>query len=338
MTAASRPPTRLSAAKSIGGKWDDRIPPSLRPLLHAYILGYASAVAPRLLTLLLQHITKLKNAGRKDEKSCRNNEPFLASLERILRGGLDPKRFPAFCAVVVGGSTLLEIPLKAAFDKAVKSLPEVARTRLSRWFASFIAAWLGLRLLQSKQSPSFTEATPVRSDSPPDVEHQTTRFAGRTLDLTFFALTRALDVIVGELWSRRRTRRMAAGKWTPLEDAVSRLADPAVFALSSGLIMSLLLTVRNPSRHRLKRALVSATRSSAFLGAFITIFYYGVCLTRTRIGPHILGKDAEARQKIDGGLPEGYGDIAPKKVRLEQAMERDSGLCRQYGSGVYMCA
>ncbi|EAQ86707.1 hypothetical protein CHGG_07960 [Chaetomium globosum CBS 148.51] len=62
-------------------------------------------------------------------------------------------------------------------------------------------------------------------------------YAGRTLDLTLFAFTRALDVVVGELWHRRRTRRVAAGKWTALERAVSRFADPAVFALSSGLVM-----------------------------------------------------------------------------------------------------
>lgn len=55
------------------------------------------------------------------------------------------------------------------------------------------------------------------------------------------------------------------------------------------------------------RALLSASRSSAFLGSFITLFYYGVCLSRTRVGPHIVGTDAKARQKIDGGICVGAG-------------------------------
>lgn len=55
------------------------------------------------------------------------------------------------------------------------------------------------------------------------------------------------------------------------------------------------------------RAFLSASRSSAFLGSFITLFYYGVCLSRTRVGPHLVGTDVEARQKIDGGMCVGAG-------------------------------
>jgi len=244
------------------------------------------------------------------------------------------------------------------------------------------------------------------------------RYAGRTLDLTLFAFTRALDVVAGELWSRRRLRRQAAGHWTTLEDAVSQLTDPAIFALSSGLVMwtwfylpsrlpraynkwissaaavdprliealqrcrtgelqygrdtgqaallgamcddygwprvwgdpaksipypcemvhmgsgpscerhalsrfarsfrwalatylplSLLIVLRNPNRRALRRALISAARSSAFLGAFIALFYYGVCLARTRIGPSVLGKDKETSQRIDKGLCVGTGCV-----------------------------
>ena len=38
--------------------WDHAFPPVLRPLVRAYLLGYASTVAPRLLTLVLQHLTR----------------------------------------------------------------------------------------------------------------------------------------------------------------------------------------------------------------------------------------------------------------------------------------
>lgn len=34
------------------------------------------------------------------------------------------------------------------------------------------------------------------------------------MDLTLFAVTRAVDVLVGELWAQRKARRIAAGRWT----------------------------------------------------------------------------------------------------------------------------
>ncbi|GAB1313331.1 hypothetical protein MFIFM68171_03541 [Madurella fahalii] len=401
-------------------RWDEGIPPILRPLVRAYLLGYASSVAPRLLTLLLQHLTRRRHRERDGatttagaQQQHKNGEPFLAALQRILRGGLDWQRFPTFCAVIVGGSTLLELPFRAVFNRLANNLSGIARQRLSRWFASFIAAWLSLRLLQSKKTPSFTDTVPSPAGGAPETVH----YAGRTLDLTLFAVTRALDVIGGELWHRRKLRRQAASRrWTALEFAISQLTDPAIFAVSSGLIMwtwiylpsrlpraynkwigsaaavdgrliealqrartrtlrygedtrcadllgsmctdygwprewgdparsvpfpcemvhmgcgssceyhalsrfarsfrwamatylplSLLLAVRNPNLAGFRRALVSAARSSAFLGAFITLFYYGVCLARTRVGPHVVGKDAPARQRIDGGICIGTG-------------------------------
>jgi hypothetical protein len=66
--------------------------------------------------------------------------------------------------------------------------------------------------------------------------------------------------------------------------------------------LSLALQLRRPSTKGVVKALLSASRSSAFLGTFIALFYYGVCLSRTRIGPHIIGRDAASRQKIDGGI------------------------------------
>lgn len=284
-----------------------------------------------------------------------------------------------------------------------------------------MAAWLSMRLLQSKESVAFTEVVTevvpagAADDAAPGVKTaRTVWHAGRTLDLSLFAATRALDVIVGELWSRRRARRVAAGTWTGAEAAVARLTDPAIFAASCYLIMwtwiyrparlprgydkwiasaahvdarlvealqrcrdgdlrygqdtgqapllqamcadhgwplcwgdpavtvpfpcemvhmgagpscerhalvrfarsfrwamatylplSLLLVLRSRGGRRgrgLVRALLSAARSSAFLGAFITLFYYGVCLARTRLGPRLLGAHVAARQAIDAGV------------------------------------
>jgi hypothetical protein len=87
-------------------QWDRRLPPLLRPLVRAYLLGYASAVAPRVLTLVLQHATARRS--RLKDGAVRPRSSFVESLLRILRGGLDLQRFPTFCALLVGGSTLLE--------------------------------------------------------------------------------------------------------------------------------------------------------------------------------------------------------------------------------------
>lgn len=116
-TAVTVPSTPTSSSRK---KYDTAIPVILRPLVRAYLLGYASAVGPRLLTLLLQHLTRWKRGSAKrlspkgegeGEKQShqRKEDPFLQSLRHILRGGLDPRRFPTFCAAIVGGSTLLQV-------------------------------------------------------------------------------------------------------------------------------------------------------------------------------------------------------------------------------------
>ncbi|KAK4166080.1 hypothetical protein QBC43DRAFT_313912 [Cladorrhinum sp. PSN259] len=430
-------------------RWDDRIPPLLRPLVRAYLLGYASAVGPRLLTLLLQHIAPHitgirrkkhddalgeQQQQQKQQKRKQLDETFLLSLGRILKGGLEWQRFPTFCALMAGGSTLCEIPLKSLFDRLAKNASDLARKRLSRFLASFLASYLSLRILQSKKSPIYA-AEATASD---DGSSQTTTpapHAGRTLDLTFFAVTRALDVLGGEAWHRYLST--SPNPSSPIRSLISNITDPAIFALSSALVMwswfyhpsalprtynkwissaaqidnrliqalqrcksgeliygkdtgqapllcslcndlhlpevwgdpavsvpfpcelvhlgcspsceyhalsrfvrsfswalktylplSLLLAIRNPNLKGLRRALLSAARSSAFLGTFITLFYYGVCLSRTRIGPHILGRSAEACSRIDGGICVGTGCfLCGWSILIEkQGRRKDMGL------------
>ncbi|KLU91906.1 integral membrane protein [Magnaporthiopsis poae ATCC 64411] len=371
--------------------WDRNVPPLLRPMLRAWVLGYGSSVAPRVLTLVIQTFARRRNLKNTAQQP---RPPFLRALVHILCGGLDPQRFPTFCALLVGGTTLLQVPLSRLVDKLLQALSESARTRISRWLAAFVSAWFSLQVLQSKHSPAFTD---VAAPSAEAGSAATVRWAGRTLDLTLFAATRAVDVMVGELWSQRRSRRVAAGKWTVAERLVERTTDPAIFAAASAAIMwawiylpdrlppgynkwigtaaavdvrllealrrcrsrellygqdngqasllqamcvdykwplhwgdpsktvpfpcemvhmgagpscerhalgrfyrswrwsmatymplNLLLVARNPNLRRLARAAVAASRSSAFLGAFITLFYYGVCLARTRLGPSLL--------------------------------------------------
>jgi hypothetical protein len=49
-------------------------------------------------------------------------------------------------------------------------------------------------------------------------------------------------------------------------------------------------------------AVKDATRRSSFLGAFIAFFYYGVCLSRTRVGPKVFSSKIVTPQMWDSGL------------------------------------
>jgi len=91
--------------------------------------------------------------------------------------------------------------------------------------------------------------------------------------------------------------------------AISRFAQSFRWAMATYFPLNLLLVFRSPNLKSLRRALISSARSSAFLGAFITLFYYGVCLARTRVGPCIVGRHTDARKQIDGGLCVGTGCI-----------------------------
>ncbi|PBP21511.1 integral membrane protein [Diplocarpon rosae] len=378
---------QITAAKqSKSRSLEQRIPLLLRPIVRAYVLGYASSTAPRIVTLLLTHRSR-----RSENIEKKPDHASFRSALRILRGGLELQRFPAFCAAIVGGSTL--------FTKLI---------------SSFFAAWFSLKLLQSKKSDAFTE----------DIVYETangrvlrpTHFAGRTMDLTLFSVTRALDVLIGEYWTQRKVARVSRGKWSDTDKLISTLADPAMFASSCALIMwawiytpdrlprsynkwiksaaavdqrlllalrrmrygeikygvetgqapllqemckqyglpleygdpvqsipypcqvvhmgtgknceyhalsrfarsflwafstylplNLVLAARKLSKKGFEKAVKSSARSSAFLGTFIALYYYGICLTRSRAGPHILGTSNAAYQQIDGGTCIGGG-------------------------------
>ncbi|UNI20069.1 hypothetical protein JDV02_006195 [Purpureocillium takamizusanense] len=412
------------------------LPPVLRPLVRAYILGFASSVLPRLLTVILQHLSRARAKNENCLPAEKDHRSFVDSVLHVLRIGLEPQRFPTFCAVLVGGATVLQEPLKRIVARCAAGLGETARLRTARWLASFFAAWLSLKLLQSKQqAPRKNSSAPFRPPKPTDDDavapHQG-KLAGRTLDLTLFAATQAVDVIVGELWSRHRARRTAARTWTKAEQFLSQMIDPLSFVASCGLIMwawfyapdslprgynkwitsaahvdlrliealrrfktkelryreetgqtsllgsmcehyglpyewgdptkfvpfpcdivhmgrgpsceyhawrrfwlswrwsmytylplALALQLRKPTRSSPWLALKSACRSSAFLATYITLFYYGVCLGRTRVGPRLVGTDTACRNRIDGGICVGVGCfLCGWSVLIETASRR----------------
>lgn len=58
----------------------------------------------------------------------------------------------------------------------------------------------------------------------------------------------------------------------------------------------------NTLLHKLFHALLDGSRSSAFLGSFVALFYYGVCLARTRLGPRLFSYKTVTPQMWDNGL------------------------------------
>lgn len=87
----------------------DPVPEILRPLIRAYLLGYASAVAPRLLTLVLQHVAKRRRKAANQLPLDSDDTSFVKSATHIVKTGFNLQRFPTFCAVLVGGGTLLQV-------------------------------------------------------------------------------------------------------------------------------------------------------------------------------------------------------------------------------------
>ena len=110
--------------------------------------------------------------------------------------------------------------------------------------------------------------------------------------------------------------------------AASRFVRSFVWAFSTYLPLNLALTLRRPSNRSLQYALKSSARSSAFLGAFIALYYYGICLARSRIGPAVLGQSPSACQQIDAGICVGSGcALCGWSILLEnEGRRQDIGL------------
>ncbi|KAL2759535.1 hypothetical protein ACRALDRAFT_2023716 [Sodiomyces alcalophilus JCM 7366] len=374
------------------------IPPPLRPLIRAYLIGYATTVGPRLLNVLLRRIAAVRRRrnttaiGDSSLPPKVSHDNLLASLRRVILSGLDWRAFPTFCAVLVGGSTILEEPIQRLVRRFAPSLGDVAHTRLSRWLSTFLPAYLGICLLQSKRSPAFTESVLVKSNAHPGVERKELEsLISRLADPFVFSCSSGL-IMWAWFYHRSRLPR-SYHKWISSAAAVDdRLiqalrhcwsgelrygedtgqaallqpmcedygwprawGDPSVtvpipcemvhmdcgpsceyhavmrflrswrWSMTMYLPLNLALQIRRklPTTRSLAPAGLSAARSSTFLATFIALFYYGVCLTRSRVGPRLLGTDVAARQAIDSGLCVACGCfLCGSSVLIETASRR----------------
>jgi hypothetical protein len=309
--------------------------------------------------------------------------------------------------------------------------PSRGLVRLIRFFSALFSAWIGFQLLNwrhgspctdSTENTSMTHGSRQQRDelrenhSRPDGRRDR-ELGGRTLDLTLFSFTRALDVLACVAWDRWKSGRKSRNRWTWVESIAPQLADAGVFAGSAAVVMwawfylperlprsyakwigeaaqvdsrliealrrarrgefvygkdtgqapllesmcedygwpiewgdpattipipcemvhmgcgpscewhaasrfrrtfqfalatylplQLLLRMRSKrSATACTRAIKDATRSSSFLALFVSIFYYSVCLARTRLGPRIFDAKRVTPMMWDSGLCVGAG-------------------------------
>ena len=348
----------------------------------------------------------------------------------------------------MGGSTVLPVLLyRLCAWVVVKLFKRNVRAaqpaqRVAKFVAAFLSAWFSFRLLnQTRPLPRLDIKAEQISTSPDGPNHETANrhqvqrpeLAGRTMDLTLFTVTRAMDVVACIGWDHWYRRRKAQNRWTAFKRLAPSFADAGVFAMSSAIIMwawfyaperlprtyekwigevakvdsrliEALRRVRrndfvygkdtgqapllesmckdynwpeqwgdpsktipipcemvhmgcgpNCEKHAvsrfartfkfacatyiplqvvlrlrgmkstaaLGRAISDAAQSSAFLASFVALFYYSVCLARTRLGPKIFDQKTVTPQMWDAGLCVGSGCFrCGWSVLVEKARKR----------------
>ncbi|KIW41682.1 uncharacterized protein PV06_07217 [Exophiala oligosperma] len=84
--------------------------------------------------------------------------------------------------------------------------------------------------------------------------------------------------------------------------AASRFWRSWKFAMEVYVPLQLLAHLRHPSFNAAMKSIKGAARSSSFLAAFVALFYYAVCLARTRLGPKVFSYKTISPQMWDSGL------------------------------------
>ena len=139
--------------------------------------------------------------------------------------------------------------------------------RLSRFVAAFVSANLSFMILNAgdkAESPTVngqilysTKPPRPRNQSPTEIQGdqldqipsvskfrryrevtETTRLAGRTIDLTILVTIRAIEALVVRSWANIRQQRTRVGRSRRLvESCLHKCTDSGIFALSAGIVM-----------------------------------------------------------------------------------------------------
>lgn len=389
---------------------------SIKPVLRAYALSYAASTGPRLISFL--RVLRRRDLSKSHK---------LHLLLTILRTSTQLHRFPTACAILVAGPTvvtrLVRVVLVKLFEYSKFGSSRAKSQVLDqlRFICTLLSAWVAFDLLnrdvewgrkraRSRGLIDFQYESPNKHHLPPPGYRP--RYAGKTVDFTLFALTRALEVLTITAWTRTRSSPKHPEHVAPRLAAFARkMTDPSIFASSAAIIMwawfhaperlpraynrwistaanidqrlitalrrcregefiygqetgqaplltslcdelglpqewgdpvktvpipcelyhsgagkscevhairrflkafkfsmelylplQLLSKIRHPNRAALLAALKAAARSSSFLAAFVSLFYYSVCLARTRLGPRIFSSKTVTPQMWDSGL------------------------------------
>ncbi|KAE8147137.1 integral membrane protein [Aspergillus avenaceus] len=214
----------------------------LKPILRAYALGYLSSTTPKIISSL----QRIRKSDLDYQQKCK---VLLHALTSTIR--LDG--FPTSCATLVGGSTIFPVVILRCYELVRHRLgsrtglhESAIGLRLVRFVCAFFSARLSFELLNRR--PIRLQAA---KESHQDIGNGDARglhesklgprprpqFAGRTLDLTLFGVTRAVDLVACILWARWKRQGRFRNRWSLVERTAPKLADAGVFASSAAIVM-----------------------------------------------------------------------------------------------------
>ena len=207
--------------------------------------------------------------GSNSHKKRRADPRLVQQVYSILAGSFAVRRFSTFCAALVGGYTFLQWPLRLLCDYAyvLSKGTKVPSKRLrnashvvSRFLAAVISAWFSLEVFKYKaigkveqknpnqsaqdQQRYVANGTGLTSQNAESLDSKISKaapplLAGKTLDLTLLAVTRALDSLVVALYRRSYPSFASTALVSSTFGAISQYADTFIFALSSGAVVRL---------------------------------------------------------------------------------------------------
>ena len=161
-----------------------------------------------------------------------------------MKNSLALHRFPAFCGIVVGGFILLQKPFQSLYHSACIFLIKYNGQRwaaqrleiaIARFLAAFVSAWLSLPLLNAPRRVQ-KEALSTRNGAEDKfLQPEPIQQAGKTIDLTLFMTTRALEAVIVNAWRHRS--RQSSQPPSGFSKMLSHHADTALFVASCSTIM-----------------------------------------------------------------------------------------------------
>ena len=238
----------------------------------------------------------------------------MIKFTTILTEAIRLHDFPAFCAILVGGSTILPVLVQRLYVRIATTVFRLPAgispkfIRFTRFASSLLSSWFCFRLLNQRHD-RLQRGTSISNngDEQKKSDRKEPEFAGQTLDITLVSVIRAVDALGCIMWARWSACRKASKRRTTcLERIAPNVSDTVTFVISSTVIMW--AWFYHPGR--LPRTYEKWISDTAQLDMRLVEL-----LRRARRGEFVYGKDtgqAPYVQKMcrDYGLPPEWGDPA----------------------------